>query len=96
MVEYPYPVSRSFALLLCVIGGSTPISGALFYKEGHILTSGSGRNQVTLLANAGDGTVEFIFKQDQEGLFSCGKNGLKSIPIGLASKHNLTLKFVLM
>lgn len=82
-MEYPDSNNQSHVRLLCVSGGSASLGGAIFFKDGEVLTSDS----VTILAQAGDGKIEFRFTQEQEGVFQCQSNGRYSAAIGLAGKQ---------
>ena len=89
LVDYPHDNSRSLVHLRCVSGGSSPLGGAVFFKDGVVLTSGPGRHQVSVTSD-GDGEVEFTFTPEQEGDFYCQSNGQTSIVISLAGELSLT------
>ena len=81
-MEYPDSDNRSFVQLLCVNEGSSPLEGAVFFKDGDVLTSSS----VATLTNTEDGEIMFSFTQEQEGVFQCQSNGRYSAAIGLAGQ----------
>ena len=81
-VEYPDVNNYSLVKLTC-LRENLPQSDAEFFKDGTILTSGSGSHQVTILSR-GSGEITFSFTQEQDGYFGCYSRNHSSDEIGLA------------
>ena len=84
-MEYPDSKNRSFVRLRCVNEGSSPLKGAVFFKDGKRLISGSERDKVTIITDSSNGEIVFRFTQEQEGAFYCiSRGGQSSAAVSLA------------
>lgn len=88
-VSYPEPVNYSVVMLACTDEFGVRQDDVEFLKNGHVLNSGSSKDQVTV-TNTSYGEITFTFSQAQEGLFSCRSGSRMSSEIGLAGTYIIT------
>lgn len=82
-----YPVSGNYSVVhaTCRDMLGLRVDGAMFLKNGTLLTSGSASHQV-IITGKGGGEISFVFTQAQEGVFSCRKRERTSEGIQLTGK----------
>ena len=82
-IAHSYPLDGNFSYVtLTCLDGALPAQGAEFQ-----LNTTDIEEIIHDVSHDGNGTISFLFTQDQEGELTCSRNGAVSNRIALAGKY---------